>query len=530
MCSLSDLLKIPGTALLCGRNYEISSAAYLGDMAELPSAVKADIIITEADFIRKTGTDAFFEALSAAGAKGLMIADVDPDNEEFKAASGYPITAASSEAPLRRAAESIAAVMWKLPECAAGDAYSKEERIADLVEAAGIQPLLAKLSGFASCGCAFKDNVKGRAFNFSAGREFAENIRTFPLNEIRRIYKTFPVEDNGFCCGWLIMEGEPMCSRSVIDAALLGLKFISKKTISALSAQSGLVTQFIDSLIHNEIRDQSELLYKLRAAGLHNDSACVSLVIEHSAKFDTAMENRLFILSENLKKCFAPFFSDICLHIRADSVTAFILLSAEALGKPQALRRELDKLNSMLASEIIRNTKNSFACCGAGRPVKSIMDFYQSYTQSIQAVVFAKIAKRANSLVHWEELGSFKVMMEISENKDAERFVRAMLAPLKEFDRAHNLQLEETLRALLDNGWGFQRAAGVLAYHQNTIKYRFKKVCELLGGNPAEDQALGFDVALALRLEDIYIYKNSKLPASAWQEQKKEAPDDERRP
>jgi purine catabolism regulator len=64
---------------------------------------------------------------------------------------------------------------------------------------------------------------------------------------------------------------------------------------------------------------------------------------------------------------------------------------------------------------------------------------------------------------------------------EAERIVEQLLGPLREYDQAHSTDLEHTLRVFLEENRSWQRAAGRLHVHKQTLIYRVRQVERLTG-------------------------------------------------
>ena len=69
---------------------------------------------------------------------------------------------------------------------------------------------------------------------------------------------------------------------------------------------------------------------------------------------------------------------------------------------------------------------------------------------------------------------------------------------LWEYDREHKTEYFHTLRTFLLSGYNYQIAAARLGTHANTLRYRVRKIEELISGNI-------FDLACRIRLLSSYL-------------------------
>jgi DNA-binding PucR family transcriptional regulator len=84
----------------------------------------------------------------------------------------------------------------------------------------------------------------------------------------------------------------------------------------------------------------------------------------------------------------------------------------------------------------------------------------------------------------------------------AGRMLESILRPLLEYDRAHQAELVETLRAYLAAGTSLTRSAKTLTVHPNTVVYRLRRIRELSGRDPQSMEDL-LILSLALKLMEL---------------------------
>ncbi|WP_353933769.1 helix-turn-helix domain-containing protein [Rhodococcus erythropolis] len=73
------------------------------------------------------------------------------------------------------------------------------------------------------------------------------------------------------------------------------------------------------------------------------------------------------------------------------------------------------------------------------------------------------------------------------------------LAVLREYDRTHDINLVDTLRAWLDTFGDIPAAASLVHIHVNTFRYRLKKLAGIAGID-LDDPETRFSLMLQLRL------------------------------
>ena len=102
----------------------------------------------------------------------------------------------------------------------------------------------------------------------------------------------------------------------------------------------------------------------------------------------------------------------------------------------------------------------------------------------------------------FEDLGTYRLLLSMSDPDALRAFADAMLAPLDGYDRDHNGELIPSLQAFLQHNARWETAAAQLYVHRHTLRYRMRKVEELTG----RDLTNSFDRMefwLALRARDL---------------------------
>jgi purine catabolism regulator len=102
----------------------------------------------------------------------------------------------------------------------------------------------------------------------------------------------------------------------------------------------------------------------------------------------------------------------------------------------------------------------------------------------------------------FEDLGTYRLLLSMSDPDALRAFADAMLAPLDAYDGQHNGELIPSLQAFLQHNARWETASAQLYVHRHTLRYRMRKVEELTG----RDLTNSFDRMefwLALRARDL---------------------------
>ncbi|WP_258359075.1 PucR family transcriptional regulator [Moorella sulfitireducens] len=84
------------------------------------------------------------------------------------------------------------------------------------------------------------------------------------------------------------------------------------------------------------------------------------------------------------------------------------------------------------------------------------------------------------NLTFFDELGVLRLIFNLGE-QELEDYYEENLGPLEKYDKEHNTNLLETLAVYLYASGDYNQAAMNMFVHVNTLRYRLKKVEEILG-------------------------------------------------
>lgn len=100
---------------------------------------------------------------------------------------------------------------------------------------------------------------------------------------------------------------------------------------------------------------------------------------------------------------------------------------------------------------------------------------------------------------HYDELGLYRVLSDLRDRDELQRFYQEMLGDLLAYDRAHGTDLVHTLQVLFEQNTNISQTARALYVHRNTLNYRLQRIAAIasLDLNDAETRLA---LQLALRI------------------------------
>ena len=138
---------------------------------------------------------------------------------------------------------------------------------------------------------------------------------------------------------------------------------------------------------------------------------------------------------------------------------------------------------------------------GISRPVEGIADFRQAYEEARQSLEIGRAlaGDRRSTVTHYDDLGLLRFAQVSETSMGIRNYCMDMLGPLLEHNRRSTARLLDTLRVFLECNQNHAEAARVLGIHYNSLRYRLKRIRQLMGDIFKEPQKrLAIEVALHL--------------------------------
>lgn len=148
------------------------------------------------------------------------------------------------------------------------------------------------------------------------------------------------------------------------------------------------------------------------------------------------------------------------------------LRSAEDMESAHQLGR---RLIEQLASEF----PGSNVYIGLSGPAQALLDWQQTYEESLQAMQLAQRLQIGNQVVEFKSLGVYKLLYELESQPTVRRFADEIMRSLVEYDEQNRGSLVKTVEAYFNHHGNISQTAESLFVHRNTLLYRMERIQEL---------------------------------------------------
>jgi DNA-binding PucR family transcriptional regulator len=139
------------------------------------------------------------------------------------------------------------------------------------------------------------------------------------------------------------------------------------------------------------------------------------------------------------------------------------------------------KLAELLASNFTGRYRGLTITVGVGSVCSHVDEVSESDEQALRAVRAARSLGRAGQAVAFEDLGLFRLLLQVPQLAELRVFAQEVFGDLLDYEARRRLGLLRTLSAYLRHNGSLQRAGDELHLHPNTVGYRLRRIEELSG-------------------------------------------------
>lgn len=136
---------------------------------------------------------------------------------------------------------------------------------------------------------------------------------------------------------------------------------------------------------------------------------------------------------------------------------------------------------------------------GVGGCCAGVADFPRSYREARFALRVQDATIPGDRALAFDDLGVYRLLADVRDLQDVERFARDWLGTLIEYDEHRGAELVSTLGRYLESGRSHEAATAALAVHRSTLKYRLRRIAEI-SGHDLGDPGVRFNLQLATRV------------------------------
>lgn len=288
-------------------------------------------------------------------------------------------------------------------------------------------------------------------------------------------------------------------------ATIAALEIAKQKSIQ--EAEARLKRDFVADLLDGAYQSVEAISARAHSLGwdLLHKRAVMVINLDESEKYYLAprewgeeyfrqVKERLLHVSRQVISERAP---QSILVDRTDSMLLLPHLDPDIPGS--LARREIEGLAGAIYRRIQEQLKELSITIAVGGPCDSVEELRSSYKEARAALTVARKIPSHRPVVWYNDVALYVFLARISEDADTRQWFANNLGPLVEYDKNKGTELVRTLETYFDVNQMQQEAAYELGIHVNTLKYRLRRIEEILGTDPfLRDRQLSFYLATKL--------------------------------
>jgi sugar diacid utilization regulator len=255
---------------------------------------------------------------------------------------------------------------------------------------------------------------------------------------------------------------------------------------------------FVDDMLLGRFTDHAEL--KRRAAYFHfkfegdlrvlvADIYNFGRYIEQHQISETQAEEIKHALASTIEQCCREFKKITFIAPQGDrAVIMWPMRNPQTVTRLQQFAENLNQRMNVLWPDLT-------TIISVSTPITNPLRFADAYRECLDALAVAKRFNRITPIIIFDDLGIHALLLRNNAVEDLQNFAQRLLEPILAHERAEELlhTLDVTLRHQLSP----QKSAEALFVHPNTVKYRLRKLRDLLHSDLSSMQDL-LEIQLAL--------------------------------
>jgi sugar diacid utilization regulator len=232
----------------------------------------------------------------------------------------------------------------------------------------------------------------------------------------------------------------------------------------------------LQSVAEAELRSQRDFAEEL-LAGADEPTARASA---HALGYDPERPHRVIIATGRPRDGLdEQFFQAVVREVRRLDVATLIVGRASYVVIIAYREADWAKLHAGITSQLPGSTCR----LAVGSRYPNAWQVAASYREAQFAANLSSstVGHPAPPVLLFDSLGVYRMLSSVTDPAGIEAFMNDQLGTLLDYDKQHRSGLLATLAQYLDCGCNIDQAAVALSIHRSTLKYRLKRVRELLG-------------------------------------------------
>ncbi len=177
-----------------------------------------------------------------------------------------------------------------------------------------------------------------------------------------------------------------------------------------------------------------------------------------------------------------------------DGVAAVIELESN-----DKLRNVMYQKRDTIEENLSYRRKNITISMGVGTVFSGASSIKNSVEEAKKASKVIRTSNEKRSLRFYDEIGIYRVFFELQDNEVLYNLLEENLGALIRYDSDNDSEMVHTLEVYLEQNCNIAATTDALYVHRNTVKYRIKRIGEILGRD-LKDVTVQFNLRMAFKI------------------------------
>lgn len=164
------------------------------------------------------------------------------------------------------------------------------------------------------------------------------------------------------------------------------------------------------------------------------------------------------------------------------------------------LKEEISKYMRLLEDDWHTKHYKWSLSVGVGSVFHDLKDAALSLEQAKKALYMIRQCHKRHEIRIFEDTGIYRLFFEYNDASELENIYHSVLGELLEYDKKNECEFVKTLEAFLNCNCNIGLTSETLNVHRNTIKYRIKRIEEILNVDFADNNQC-FNLRLAFKIK-----------------------------
>ncbi|MGF7060500.1 PucR family transcriptional regulator [Brassicibacter mesophilus] len=256
-----------------------------------------------------------------------------------------------------------------------------------------------------------------------------------------------------------------------IENACTNISLIMAKDIAVKEVEERFMNDIVNDLIFGSPNLNNSLIERANIAGidLYGSYSIVVLNFKYNLNnIKNSLKNFLGLLVKQYNGVYS---------LKNDHVIIFVKLSEN--GKFSEVIQDIKQRTIKLMNLLEKKYPQICFSGGIGNKVNGFESIRKSYNEAVEAANVGLELYGENIIISYDELGIFKLIRDISLNRDISEYIPKTIIQLRDIDSSKNKELLKTLEVYIKNNRNLRITANELFIHPKTVSYRIGQIKDI---------------------------------------------------